>query len=265
MSKIKLSITILFLLVISPIVILVGIKVYKDFRNKMTIKSDLAAVGLPTKDGYMGGTYPKWEPMEFTYKNYKGEPSIDSPEFEEMAFEKSLNDCNIFAFHLSKKFHLSKNMALEEIHKLAETDPDAMYYIAMYKMIAVIYSDYLTDVDNITAMEYLEKAASRGHVLANIDLTDYMDDEDKKQSVLDAYAKITPYAEGKRIQDILYTKDVVRIVKIAENSNQYPFILFYLDIYYEYDITLPDFDDYWCEYYFRGCVLTLPHGIKCSQ
>ncbi|MDR0453720.1 MAG: hypothetical protein LBH05_02775 [Deferribacteraceae bacterium] len=258
MSKIKLFIAILSLSLILSIAILAGIKVYKEFR----IKSDLAAVGLPTKDGYMGGTYPKWEPMEFTYKNYKGEPSIDSPEFKEVSLKK--RDCDPWTYPFYR------NMTIEEIHKLAETDPDAMYHIAIDKKIIANGVD-LIDIDNATALEYLEKAAVRGHVLANIDLTDYMDDEDKIKSKLDAYAKITPYAEGKieSILDILGTEDTVRIDNIIRNANQYFDILLFLyfasPILEKHGIILPDFEDYWCEAYFRGCVSTLPHEIKCSQ
>ncbi len=232
-----------------------GHSCYREAR----FKSYLKAVGLPTETGYMGGDYPKWEPMEFTYKKNK-ETNLDGLR-DESYFTTLAYSCSPLVFKYSVL------TPYEELKKLAETDPDAMY---------MMYYKALSAEDEESAVEYLRKAMALGHISATVDYTGiYTSWDNDSAETLAEYAEITPRATVAIIINEFKLKlnDNKKVTSLLPYTGGYPYLaetIFYLFDDTGTDITrIPNYKDYICETYYRGCFSMIPmkdkYNIKCSQ
>jgi hypothetical protein len=105
------------------------------------------------KQGKDYGTYIPWQPLVYTYKDYKGTPHIDSEEFGQISKQRTqAGECG----NWSTKYH---NLSIEELHKIinsGKADSDAYFEM------------HLRDANILAERKYLNKAADMGHINANI-------------------------------------------------------------------------------------------------
>lgn len=218
-------------------------------RMSDEMRNAFASVDLPAENGYTGGAYLPWEPMEFTYKAYDGEISLDSP-----TFKAEKGKCPV-------RPEIYQDLSENEIRKLAETDPAAMFRMYIFEY----------NADNFDkAKKYLKKAADTGHILSNIHLLIFFTDKScERTEKLKKYLEITPLAA----LGLDFSEDeMLALMK----KGAYPHVttsllltVYALELLNSGKIA-PDnplYKDYVCEVYYRGCLDFDGKnllGIKCS-
>ena len=197
------------------------------------------------------GTIIPWQPVVFTYKDYKGFPGIDEPEFYEIVKQKNAaGGCNIYYTKYS-------GMPIEEVRKHINTDTDAMFEIFARRinerqLIQPIGIEY-PDADYL-----LKKAASLGHVqsklaVITVDVSSGKMKEEDAWKLLNKYEKITPVAVFEKISLLhsYYKTDYFEELQMLKKAGNYNYMIHIAVIADKYN----DNTDLVCEAYFNGCDL----------
>ena len=219
-------------------------------------------LNYPKKGG--PGTVIGWQPIVYTYKDYKGTPSIDSPAFHEIVKAKNIGGaCNPYYTKYS-------DYPIEEVREYARKDTDAMFEIYARRdnyrnLIEPVYLDYPDAEFN------MEKAASLGHVQAKLISTMaiaiHRPHDPKFYKIFEEYEELTPLATFFRMllrfqskQD--YSEDLQKVKTVGS----YNYFLFFA-AKIELELNGRTDKDMFCEAYFNGCNLyeaKLKYRINCG-
>jgi hypothetical protein len=199
------------------------------------------------------GTYRPWEPVEYSYQSYSGEPGIDDPAFLEK------EDAGCFIYGTGR---------LEEPMEIVQKWADRGSVDAMYEL-------YLRLPKNDPNKErMLFMAAAAGHLEARL-LTylwvgDIKNAKSNMEYIAEHYESITPLATYIKmvLGSISGNTDLADIERAKTAGGSYGIVAHALvsEIKYAGQID----KELFCESYYRGCMSLLyehkqKHGVLCAE